>query len=189
LPGGGTTLALNLLSFTGVCDNQVVQLKWITAMGSGNNYFSIERSDDDKSWRTLQTIPAAQDSSQVKSYIYRDNPPPASVSYYRLKQTDPDGKSNYGNIISIRSCGNENADQLSLYPNPSTSGKFELLFTGEKSQVLSITIYNALGQNVYASTGFHSDFDLSDKSDGVYFVQVRISSKILTMLRVIKKSN
>jgi hypothetical protein len=189
LPGGSTTLALNLLSFTGVCENQVVQLNWITAMESGNNYFSIERSDDDKSWRTLQTIPAAKNSSQVRSYMYRDDPPPASVSYYRLKQTDPDGNSDYGNIISVKSCGYDNADQLSLYPNPSTSGKFELLFTGEKSQVLSITIYNALGQNVYASIGFHSDFDLSDKSDGVYFVQVRMSSKILALLRVIKKSS
>jgi hypothetical protein len=188
LPGGGTILPLNLLSFTGVCENQAVQLNWTTAMESNNNYFFIERSDDDKNWLTLQTIPAAQDSSLVKSYMYRDNPSPASVSYYRLKQTDLDGKSNYGNIISVRSCGNDNTDQLTVYPNPSTSGKFELLFTGEKDQVLSITIYNALGQNIYASTGFHSGFDLSDKSNGVYFVQVRMSSKTLALLRVIKKS-
>ena len=186
LTGGGTTLPLGLLSFTGVCDNQNVKLNWSTAIESNNNYFTIERSSEHKNWMAVETIEGAGNSSLVHSYTFTDRLPIEAISFYRLKQTDPDGNSNYGNVIQVKKCGEDDSEKLRLYPNPSTNGKFELLFTGDKSQITSIEIFNALGEKIYGSAGFQTVFDLSNESIGMYFVQVHQFSKI-SILKVMVK--
>ncbi|HXB31109.1 MAG TPA: ice-binding family protein [Puia sp.] len=187
LPGGGTILPVGLLSFTGVCINQQVLLNWSTAAESNNNYFTVERSIEQKNWMVVETIEGAGNSSSVRNYSYTDKPPIEAVSFYRLKQTDFDGNTNYGNTILVKKCEQVDSENLILYPNPSTSGKFKLSLTGDKSQVISVEIFNALGERVYGSAGFQSYFDLSDQSTGVYFVQVRLNSKTITLKVMVKE--
>jgi hypothetical protein len=187
LPGGGTTLPIGLLSFTGVCDNQNVLLNWSTATETNNNYYTVERSAEQKTWQVIETVQGAGKSTLAHTYTFTDRLPIESVSYYRLKQTDFDGNSNYGNIIQIKKCGDEDSGNLTLYPNPSTTGKFELSYSGDRSQVSSIEIFNALGEKIYRSTGFQSDFDLSNKSIGVYFVQVHLVAKTISLKVLVKE--
>jgi hypothetical protein len=187
LPGGGTVLPVGLVSFTGVCNNQQVLLNWSTATESNNNYFTVERSIEQKNWTVAGTIAGAGNSSAVRNYTFTDREPIDAVSFYRLKQTDFDGNTNYGNIIQVTKCEQNDSENLILYPNPSTSGKFKLSFPGDKSQVTSIEIFNALGERVYGSAGFQSNFDLSDQSTGVYFVQVHLYSKIITLKVMVKE--
>jgi Ice-binding-like/Secretion system C-terminal sorting domain len=187
IPSGGTILPVNLISFDGFCDNQNVQLNWSTASETNNYSFTVERSAEQKTWQVIETVPGAGNSGLMNTYTFTDRQPIQSISYYRLKQTDFDGNISYGKIIQVRNCGENESDKISTYPNPSTSGKFELLFTGDKSQVISIGIFNALGQKVYQSNGFQSVFDLSDKAYGVYFVQLHLYSETLTQKVVVKE--
>jgi Ice-binding-like/Secretion system C-terminal sorting domain len=186
-PGGSTTLPVGLFSFTGFCDHQNVQLNWSTASETNNHSFSVERSAEQKIWQVIETIPGAGNSVLMNTYAFTDRQPIQTISYYRLKQTDFDGNTNYGKIIQVRSCGENGSDKLTTFPNPSTSGKFELLFTGDRSQVISIGIFNALGEKIYQSNGFQSVFDLSDQATGVYFVQLHLFSKTLTQKVVVKE--
>ncbi|HEY4935150.1 MAG TPA: T9SS type A sorting domain-containing protein [Puia sp.] len=93
----------------------------------------------------------------------------------------------YGNTIQVKNCGEDDSKNLTLYPNPTASGKFELLFAGDRSQVTSIKIFNALGEKVYGSTGFQNVFDLSNKSTGVYYVQVHLYSKTINLKALVKE--
>jgi hypothetical protein len=106
------------------------------------------------------------------------------VSYYRLMLTNFDGQNTYSIIIAVGKCGIDTAKSFTLYPNPST-GTFTLLFTGDKTQVSSIEIFNAAGEKVYGSIGFQSIFDLSNKPAGDYFVQIHLLSNTITLEVVI----
>jgi Ice-binding-like/Secretion system C-terminal sorting domain len=187
LPSGGTILPVNLISFDGFCDNQNVQLNWSTSSETNNHSFTVERSAEQKTWQVIETVPGAGNSLIMNTYAFTDRQPIQSISYYRLKQTNFDGNINYGKIIQVRKCGENGSDKFTTYPNPSTSGKFELLFTGDRSQVISIEIFNALGEKIYQSNGFQSVFDLSDKSYGVYFVQMHLFSETLTQKVIVKE--
>jgi hypothetical protein len=100
--------------------------------------------------------------------------------------TDFDGNESYSGVANAGSCGTIGGDNLVLYPNPS-SGKFEILFTGDKSQVYSTEIYNSVGERVCMFTGFKSAFDLYNQASGVYFIQLHLQSKNLNQEVVVQK--
>jgi len=184
---GSIVLPIGLTSFTGICELVSVLLNWSTASESDNNYFTIERSTQQKNWQEIKTINGAGNSSLVHDYTFTDMTPIDAISYYRLKQTGFDGNTSFGNVIQVKKCGTDLADNLTMYPNPSTTGKFTLLFTGDKSQVISTEIFNSLGQRVEESAGFQSIVDLSCKGIGVYFVEVHTALKSINLTAVVKK--
>lgn len=114
----------------------------------------------------------------MQNYSAIDYNPYVGSNYYRLKQTDLDGKYTYSHTISINNC-NEDITEINIYPNPS-KGIFNLVFTNGEERVYSICIYNSLGELVYYSNSFQSIIDLSNKPNGVYIVVIKLDSKNIT---------
>lgn len=181
-----TPLPVQLISFTGSCDKQDVVLKWITASESRNDYFTIERSINGINWQVAGTVAGAGNSSSQSVYMFTDKQPNKEGSLYRLKQTDFDKNYKYGKVIGLKKCNSDALNNLTIYPNPS-NGKFELLFAGNTSQVQSIGIFNFSGQKSYESNSFQSKFDLTDKVPGIYFMHVRMDSKVISLKIVVEK--
>ena len=184
--GGCSVLAIQLLSFTGVCAMQNVVLNWSNAMEENNKLFTVQRSDDEKNWQAIGTIEGAGSSSTLHTYSLTDKLPGKSVSYYRLMLTDFEGQNTYSIVITAGKCGIDTTGSFTLYPNPST-GAFYLLFTGDKTQVSSTEVYNSVGERVYESIGFQSTFDLSGKPAGDYFVQIHLPLKTINLEVVVVK--
>jgi len=178
-------LPIELLSFTGECDQQHAVLTWSTASENNNDHFSIERSVDATNWIVAGTVKGAGNSNTQQHYSLTDMYPSSSVCYYRLKQTDLDGKFKYSRVISIDNCI-ESPIQLAVYPNPG-SGSFHLSFNGDIGDVESLSVYNTLGQRVYYSSKYQSTIDLSGKEAGTYFLYFQSTSKIIVRKIMIKK--
>lgn len=105
--GGGSVdidgpLPIELLSFTYQIKNQHIILNWITASETNNDFFTIERSSDMQGWKALGNLPGAGNSNQRLSYQFSDIMPQEGISYYRLKQTDFDGKYEYFNPLVVK---------------------------------------------------------------------------------------
>jgi hypothetical protein len=181
-----TVLAIKLLSFTGVCAAQTVVLNWSTAMEINNKLFTVQRSDDGNNWQLAGVIDGAGNSSTLHTYSVTDKQPGKSLSYYRLMLTDLNGENTYSKVITVGKCGIDTTEGFILYPNPS-AGKFTLLFTGDRTQVSSIEIFNAVGEKVYESIGFQSTFNLSNKPSGEYFVEIHLLSKTVNLEVVLVK--
>ena len=65
--------------------------------------------------------------------------------------TDFSGQNTYSTVIVVGNCGIDAAWELcAIYPNPS-AGIFTLLFTGDKTLVSSIEIFNAIGEKSYTN--------------------------------------
>lgn len=73
--------------------NKLVKLDWSTATEINNNYFTIERSTENNRFYSLATIRGAGNSTQNLMYTFYDEKPLGGWNYYRLRQTDYDGKS------------------------------------------------------------------------------------------------
>jgi len=179
-------LPVELLSFTASCDKQNVILKWNTATEINNLYFTVERSNEGINWQEVGTVAGTGNSTSQQTYSLTDVQADNKASFYRLKQTDVNGNYKYGNIIFVKDCANEGANNSTIYPNPS-NGKFDLLFKGAAGQAYSIEIFNLQGQKLYESTGFQSKFDLSNQAPGVYIMRVQQNSKTQNLKFVIER--
>jgi hypothetical protein len=173
-PVGGP-LPIELLSLTSKCNNQNVELKWVTASEINNDYFSIERSIDGINWQLVTKVDGAGNSTLIKNYSYTDVRQHNDISYYRLKQTDFDGQFEYSAIIAIEKC-EEDISELAIYPNPA-NGILNLSYEGNKSQIISISIYSALGELVYYSEFYQSKIVFENKLNGIYSLQVNLGSE------------
>jgi hypothetical protein len=91
----GVILPIDLLSFTSEVLSDRVVLNWTTGTEINNDFFTLERSRDLYGWDILGFVPGAGNSSVPLSYSFSDLRPLDGLAYYRLKQTDFDGKHKY----------------------------------------------------------------------------------------------
>ena len=109
-------LPVSLVHFTAsVINNKKVSLAWQTASENNSSYFGIERSAAGVQWNEIGRVQGAGNSSQLLSYTFTDNDPIEGDSYYRLKQTDMDGKFSYSTVVMLQS---NNQAKPVIYPNP-----------------------------------------------------------------------
>jgi hypothetical protein len=138
----GTPLPVKLISFEANANEERVDLKWITAAEINNNFFTIERSVDAKKWESIIITYGAGNSNQLIEYFESDYEPLEGISYYRLKQTDFDGKYSYSNIVPVKYHTDDTGEgTISLFPSPIRPGEvlnieFEDIFESELLVVL-----------------------------------------------------
>lgn len=142
-------LPIRLLSFEGENQGNINLIKWTTVSEINNNYFTVERSEDAVNYITLDTIKGATNSNEYLSYSFIDVNPIKGIGYYRLTQTDNDGKISYpSKIIAI-----DYSDQRSVfnvYPNPSDGKSIILEIKEFPEKEILIVVTNALGLTYYS---------------------------------------
>ena len=174
-----TPLPIELINFNAqVMDNNVVKLDWQTASELDNDYFTIERSLNGIQWEELIEIDGAGNSSSLLTYDKYDTNPFLGVSYYRLKQTDFDGKFSYSQIKSVNINKLENS-KTEIYPNPTDN---QITIIGSESELKQVKIYNTLGQDVTMLTYYITNnnskmvIDLSNLRPGMYYIKTKTTA-------------
>ena len=176
--GGGDNanpLPVELLSFTGNCENDQVTLNWKTASEHQSAYFEVEKSRNGNDWTVVETIAAAGYSTQKLDYSYVDQNSKSSESYYRLTQVDENGKSETFNTIVV-SC-DVNSEIFKTLPNPSASS-FQVL-VNNKSLVGKATINMVDTKGTVVSTmnvevvdGVNVFYLNEDVAPGIYYLSI-----------------
>lgn len=153
-------LPIELVTFTGKNTFKGNLLEWVTKTEINNDYFTIEKSSDAFDFKAIGTVLGAGNSNSPISYRFIDNKLSGVTSYYRLKQTDFDGKFSYSNVIAINDNTNDiNINILSntlyLSSKYSVSGKLEIFdLTGRI--VYQKDINEALETNLnHLKTGYY----------------------------------
>ena len=177
-------LPIELISFTCNCENKKAILKWSSATETNSDFCLIERSNDAINWETIGKVKSAGNSSFLKNYSFTDEESKTSISYYRLKQIDADGRFDYSHTLSFNNC-EKIENELNLYPNPG-NGKLNLLFRGEANLFNSVSIYNSFGEKIYNSEKYSSTIDISDKTAGIYFLYFNVRPNVIIKKIVIK---
>jgi hypothetical protein len=138
-------LPIELLFFKAeLVNNERVELKWSTATELNNDYyFTIEKTRDGKNYEIIGTIQGAGTSKQKQDYTFLDNFPYSGTSYYRLKQTDLDGKSKYSDISKVVFRGQFN---FTVYPNPSHQQPLQIRIHGKPQRDVEVSLKDVTGK-------------------------------------------
>ena len=133
-----------------------------TALELNNDFFTVERSNDAVNFEELIIIDGAGNSNQTLNYTTKDVNPFNGVSYYRLKQTDFDGKFAYSNIVSVEFTTPKMLD-LVVFPNPAKNGEsIYLKFAGvEKAKEILVVVRDIMGREWYSKVYITSETDNS----------------------------
>ena len=190
-----TPLPIDLISFTAVLNENKVDLNWITASEINNDYFTIERSADAEYWEEVLTVEGAGNSNQIQEYFGVDNNPLEGVSYYRLKQTDFDGKFEYFNVVPVRYQKESKVrGSISLFPNPiSSEESIQIQFKNIIESNVSVTIRDARARVIYAKTVLNIEngkvINLplnSNLPKGIYLVTVTSDNEVYNEKLIVK---
>ncbi len=145
----GVGLPISLLDFNASMNKQYVDLNWATASETNNALFTIERSRDAVNFEKVVSEKGAGNSSVLLKYSAVDSSPYPGLSYYRLKQTDFDGKFNYSKIVPVTM--DAEAEYL-LYPNPATFGQSSLLsITSATDKKILVVVRDISDKEIYAN--------------------------------------
>ncbi len=165
-----TPLPITLISFKAFPENGEVELEWTTSSETNNAYFTIQRSRDGLGWENIQKVTGAGTSANDQSYTAYDQSPYDGVSYYRLMQTDLDGKQTNSFVIPVM-IGNKLAT-ISVYPNPARDHvKIDFPSNGR----YEVDVLNIAGQsmnNHVVATSGNLILNLSGLKSGIYIVRI-----------------
>jgi hypothetical protein len=174
-------LPVELLSFTGDCQNGNVQLRWETATEYNAAYFEVlQRSENTENFVSLAKLPA-YNATEGAVYTYALPEAQHELTYYQLCQVDKDGTANYFPVLAVYPCdisGTQMLSSLKLMPNPAAEST-HLFFNSQAAGKAKISIFDNLGRQLYfQNVGIEKGrnniaLSLRDLPRGVYFVEVQ----------------
>ena len=193
-PGsGGGALPIDLVSFTGKCENHTIELEFVVGSQINNDYYTIERSVDGNEWSDVGIIQGEGNTSTQMTYKWIDDNPMSGVNYYRLTQTDYDGTSEIFAPVAL-TCEMTPIDDYSVYPNPADGLlNIDIELENYQGEGVSIEVTDINGravknQIVQLKRGFnHLELDLNNIPGGIYMINFVGSRDYIKESRITKK--
>ena len=162
------SLPITLLSFTGnQLNNNTNLLEWVTSSEINNNFFTLEHSNNTNEFIAFGTVKGAGNSNTTLFYNFIDEHPFNGINYYRLKQTDFDGKYSYSDIVAVKS--NDNNYDIN-YSNQN------LFVSSLIEKNATIEIYDLLGKLIYSKSLLANQIIIPISRDkfnsGIYIIKI-----------------
>ncbi|MEO1626548.1 MAG: Ig-like domain-containing protein [Bacteroidota bacterium] len=185
------SLPVTWIDFTATAHYCEVQLNWSTAEELNNDYIEIQRSTDGEEWETIDKMDGYGTTTSVSYYQYTDEEP-QKTNYYRLRQVDFNGDSDYSAIVKASPACYENVQAngiVKLYPNPADDQQVTLTLNSAAEKVETIVVADMRGTPIYRiamplSAGANLiRLEIGHLPSGQYFVQAGKSTHALTIAR------
>jgi hypothetical protein len=180
-----TTLPISLVYFKASVQNEEVVLNWATAAEIDNDYFTIQRSTDALGWENIQKITGAGNIGITKSYTTKDISPYSGVSYYRLVQTDFDGKSTYSYTVSVKI--NSKISEILVYPNPAKDHLWIQFVSPGKYEVAVFNNNGQLVNQLVSVSGNKMELNIAELKTGIYVLYISHDGLHETIKIVVRK--
>lgn len=179
---GAVSLPIELASFEARATDKTVELEWLVLSETDNDFMAIERSIDGKHFTELGTVKGRGNSEQAQLYNFIDQAPLSGQNYYRIRQVDFDGTSNYSELKAIE-WKNTNAN-IRVYPTQVTDQLTLEIFNAKATQA-ELQIFTPAGHLVH-EWNLNTDYsnqtiDLSNLDTGVYFLKFQLDNYFQTI--------
>jgi len=173
---GSTSFALplTLVQFSAFKSNGNAVVNWTTSDEINVSHYELERSDDGLQFYQIANL-AARNLSAQQQYEFTDTRALSTVTYYRLRSVDADGKTTVSKVVSVRN--NDVSDKYLTIVNPASNtihisaknigGVFEYRINTLGGQTLQQGLLNIAAAGV-------ADINLrSSVKNGVYILQLQ----------------
>jgi hypothetical protein len=178
----GSPLPVDLIHFdVHAATNHSASLHWATASEINNSHFEIERSYDSRTFEMIDQVVGNGNSQHQIDYNYIDDGIHSfeNTAFYRLKQVDFDGTSEYSDIRVVRFDELGSGLDFSAYPNPLTN-ELSVMVSLSNGEAYQIEVTNLQGAKVHQENhvydnGIHK-LNTSEWNSGMYILQVASES-------------
>jgi hypothetical protein len=146
-------LPVNVTRFEAVYQRGKSFVTWRTSSESNSSHYTVQRSLDGLQFTDVGTLPAARNSTTLRTYNFIDDLSFLSgqsvTVYYRLQQADLNGITKTTAVVKIKTKGE--ATILTLLYNP-VKTEAVLNYKSELNEAMVIRVFDALGKTVYNQT-------------------------------------
>ncbi|MGD9492062.1 MAG: hypothetical protein AB7V36_01770 [Bacteroidales bacterium] len=176
-------LPVEMMDLKADCNNNKRILTWYTASETNNHFFTIERSEDGEKFDTISRVNGAGNTNEVIMYQFIDNNASGSNIYYRVSQTDFDGRSTLlgtteaecgddVRVLKVVSVDHRNAG-VTLNFSTGKSGMHQILLCDIHGKIIEQT-------SMVCEPGFNQA-DFCKKTDpGIYFFRILNSAETVS---------
>lgn len=133
---------MNNFSVATECEINQALISWDAPLESTSNY-EVQRSYTGEFWDIIGTVTEPSNSSDSKHFTFRDNLEKNKMVFYRLKEIQPDGTSDYSELKSVTCKSGISPNTLS--PNPSAD-LTNLTYYSKHAGTLHI--FDAIGRSI-----------------------------------------
>lgn len=180
-------LPVELISFSGNCIDEKVELIWETASEYNSSHFILEYSRDGQEWSIINMQDAALNSTEQISYFFIDENAGSGNNYYRLTQTDVDGTTETFDIINVN-CEKNTSSYFTIYPNPSDENIHLILNDQRISGKASIRVLDTKGNVVLkkpieVKNGINMYILDEEISSGIYYIHIMNDTHSTTIVK------
>jgi hypothetical protein len=183
LTSGCSALPVELLHFHARRAGAKAELEWVTATELNNDFFTLERSSDGRRYEEIARIQGAGTVQQQRDYQFVDAAPVPGNNYYRLWQTDYDGKRTQIGLRTLRFPISKG--QLRVQPLTS-GGSIEVVYESNRPvKSADLRLFDIQGRQVglWPATGRGSrmsmTLDVGFLPAGSYVLQLRDGRRTL----------
>ncbi|GLR19643.1 T9SS type A sorting domain-containing protein [Portibacter lacus] len=173
---------VELTEFSVQQNKDQVLLNWSTASEINNDYFSIEKSTDNKEFYVIGKVNGNGTNSSLKEYDFVDRQPVQGENYYRLKQIDFNGDFEYSDVKVVDF--ERNHRDVKVVPNP-VSDILTVHF-GKKSRQndTDVLIYTMNGKFIkMVSVDYDQaskQINIQDLASGNYYLKIVDGQNVMT---------
>ncbi|MCU0331804.1 MAG: choice-of-anchor B family protein [Ignavibacteriaceae bacterium] len=171
------SIPVELTSFSAAVDNQNVTLKWSTSSEKNNQGFEVQRKNESE-YYSIGFVEGNGTSTEINNYTFIDRDVKSGNYYYRLKQIDFNGSSDYSDEIFVEITSPIDFELEQNFPNPfnpATTIRISLPANG----FVNLSIYNLVGEKVSElvngelQQGEHNlTFNASELPSGLYIAKL-----------------
>lgn len=189
------TTPVSLGEFTATQTRNGNLLSWTTVTETNNKGFDIERSADGVNFSSIASIVSKAtngNSNAQLSYDFTDNKSLSGNNYYRLQQTDKDGKSSFSQIVLIKGNKANGISIGAIYPNPAKD-KLSITISSGSSEKVTLSIIDVTGKvlmqkSILVNIGdLNITENISTLNQGNYLVKLTDASGNTTDVKKIVK--
>jgi pimeloyl-ACP methyl ester carboxylesterase len=173
LSGTIRTLPVTWLQVSARLIGKETKVTWKTADEVNVDNYIVERSSDGISFTTVAVVNAYAVTQLQNQYEAIDRLVQKGINYYRIKQTDNDGKYSYSKTVVVNSGETGN---LLLWPNPAAA----TVNVQNNQTMLRLQCFNSNGQLVYdiKPGGTQYAIPVQQWAPGVYYVKITGSTQV-----------
>jgi|GEM_PF-1414548 len=189
-------LPVKFLSFNAVKNNNNAILTWAVESEDANTAsYEILKSINGVDFTSIKTLSPAGNGRSSNSYSFTvenlSSIRSTGVIYFRIKQTDKDGRAVYTDIKNVRLNGN--GLSVAVYPNP-VKNAANITFDMDETADVTIAVIDALGKqlSVKALKGIKganiASVDMSKMAAGNYTIKLQSATET-KVVPVVKAQN
>lgn len=181
-------LPVTFSSFTVKAAGCSALLEWETATEQNNSHFVVERSIDGTTFAAIGRVNGAGTSNHSNQYTFTDKTPASGINYYRITQTDFDGKYSSSEIQAVRINCSEQVP-VHVYPNPASN---RVYIQSRGKSVAQINVVATNGQTVKKyrpaqNQGSTLSLDIQTIPQGIYLLQIVNRDGTVDIVKMLKK--